>query len=171
MGRVNALMDHLAPDTINNLVCAAKQRIEDANRLIEQDRFLAALYFFGYSVEMNLCAAYYRNAGFSPNKAIDRDTRRRHMAKARQLKLMESDPHPLVGWTRFLEWRRSINKELTSREAQLLKEAISRAEMAYKHWRPELRYKTTQVSRDQIQEVRRAAIWFIENQGDLSGRD
>ncbi len=93
------------------------------------------------------------------------------MAKARQLKLMESDPHPLVGWPRFMEWRRSINKELTSREAQLLTEAIHRAELADKHWRPELRYKMMKVSWDQLQEVRRAAIWFIEHRDDLCGRD
>jgi len=137
MGQINPLADHLAPDSINTLERAAEQRIEDANRLMEQQRLLAALYFFGYSVEMNSCAAYDRNAGFSPNLPIDRDTRQRHLARARHLGLMESDPHPLVGWTRFLEWRRSLDRELTSRQSQLLKEAIGKAEVAYRHWRPE----------------------------------
>jgi hypothetical protein len=45
-------------------------------------------------------------------------------------------------------------------------EASSRkAEMVYKHWRPELRYKTTNVAPNQLDEVRRAATWFIEQRG------
>jgi hypothetical protein len=177
MSRVNSLANHLAPDTINNLERAAGQRIEDANRLMEQKRFLAALYFFGYSVEMVLSAAYYRSAGFSPNMPIDRDARQRRMAKARQLTmttgqpLMESDPHPLVGWARFLEWQRSASRELTAPEVQLLKEAIRHAGLVYRHWRPELRYKTSQVTGDQIEEVRRSASWFIKHREDLPGRD
>ncbi len=59
MGQVNPLADRLAPDTINHLKRAAEQRIEDAGRLMEQKRYLAALHFFGYSVEMSSCAAYY----------------------------------------------------------------------------------------------------------------
>jgi len=177
MSRVNPLADHLAPDSIKRLQRAAEQRIEDAHRLMEEKRFLAALYFFGYSVEMVLSAAYYRSAGFSPNMPIDRDTRQRRMAYARLLRtpdgqpLMESDPHPLVGWARFLEWQRSASEELTSREVQLLKESIRSAERAYKHWRPELRYKTTQVTPGQVEEVQKAASWFMQHQDELSGRD
>ncbi|HZW35187.1 MAG TPA: hypothetical protein VFF52_30980 [Isosphaeraceae bacterium] len=177
MSQAKSLADHLSPDSVNRLQRAAEQRVEDANWLMAQNRFLAALYFFGYSVEMVLSAAYFRSAGFSPNMPIDRDTRQRRMAKARQLMmttgqpLMEGDPHPLVGWARFLEWQRSALRELTAREVQLVKEAIRNAGLVYKHWRPELRYKTTQVMPDQIQEVRRAAIWFIEHRDDLCGRE
>jgi hypothetical protein len=176
MGRVTPLAEHLAPDTIYNLERAAEQRIEDANRLVQQNRLLVALYFFGYSVEMSLCAAYYRCTGLSPNMRIDRNMRELRMKKARNLRtstgnpLMESDPHPLVGWARFLHWQRTANQELTRREVQLLKMAIRNAELAYKHWRPELRYKTAQVRPDQIEEVRVAAIWFIEHRDDLCGR-
>ncbi len=177
MSRVNSLVNRLAPDTINSLKRAAEERIEDARRLLERKRFLAALYLFGYSVEMVLASAYFRNAGFSPNMPIDRDTRHRHMGRARQLRtatgepLMEHDPHPLVGWARLLERRRSASSELTARESQLLEEAIDRAGLVYKHWRPELRYKTAQVAEDQVEEVRRSAIWFIKHREPLCGRD
>jgi hypothetical protein len=171
VSRIKPLADRLAPDTVNSLKRAAEQRVEDANRLLAHGRPLAALYFFGYSVEMVLCAAYYRNAGFSPNVPIDRDARQRRMARARQLMLMESDPHPLVGWARFLEWQRSTVGDLTSEDTRLLKEAIDKAGLVYKHWRPELRYKTAQVTEDQIEEVRRSATWFIKHREPLSGRD
>jgi hypothetical protein len=177
MSPVIALADHLAPDSIKRLQRAAEQRFEDARQLLDEKRLLASLYFFGYSVEMVLSAAYYRSAGFSPNMPIDRDTRQRRMAYARSLRtpngqpLMESDPHPLVGWARFLQWQRSASGELTAREVHLLKEAIHHAERAYKHWRPELRYKTMQVTVDQVEDVHEAASWFIQHRDDLTGRD
>lgn len=171
MSRIPPLADRLAPDTVNSLKRAAELRVEDANRLIDQGRLLASLYLFGYSVEMVLCAAYFRNAGFAPNLCIDRDTRHRRMTRARQLMLMEGDPHPLVGWARLLEWQRSTDGRLTSGETRLLKDAIERAGLVYRHWRPELRYKTAQVTEGQIEEVRRSATWFIQHRESLSGRN
>ena len=177
MSRVISLAAHLAPDSIKRLQRAAEHRFEDARRLLEQERLLASLYFFGYSVEMILSAAYYRSAGFSPNMPIDRDTRQRRMAYARTLRapdgqpLMESDPHPLVGWARYLEWQRSSSGNLAPREVQLLRAAIRNAELVYKHWRPELRYKSTQVSTDQVEEVQESAFWFLQHRDDLTGRD
>jgi hypothetical protein len=169
MSQVSPLAEHLVGDTINRLRRAANERHVDAKRLLEQNRVLAALYFFGYSVEMCLSAAYYRSAGFSPNVPIDRDTRQRRMAHARRLQmltgepLMNSDPHPLVGWARFLEWQRSASPELTMRDLQLLKEAVRKATVIYKHWRPELRYKTIGVTPKQLDEVHGAASWFIQH--------
>jgi hypothetical protein len=169
MSQVGSLADHLVADSINRLQRAASERHIDAKRLLEQHRVLAALYFFGYRVEMCLTAAYYRRAGFSPNVPIDRDTRQRRMAHARRLQtlsgepLMSSDPHPLVGWARFLEWQRSASPELTMREFHLLKEAVRKATLVYKHWRPELRYKTIAVTPMQLDEVYGAASWFIQH--------
>lgn len=89
------------------------------------------------------------------------------MAQARQLQapsgepLMNSDPHHLVGWARFLNWQ--AHGSGASSESQRLKEAVNKAVVIYRHWRPELRYKTTDVQLGQLEEVRRAAIWFVEN--------
>ena len=80
---------------------------------------------------------------------------------------MNSDPHPLVGWARFLQWQRSASAELMEAEKQLLNEAINKAELVYRHWRPELRYKTTEVLQGQLDEVRKAALWFVEHRESL----
>jgi hypothetical protein len=61
MARDSLLANHLAPDSIKRLKRAAEHRFQDAERLIEQKRFLASIYFLGYSVEMVLSAAYYRS--------------------------------------------------------------------------------------------------------------
>jgi hypothetical protein len=121
---------------------------------------------------MCLAAAYYRSAGFSPNSPIERDTRERHMKRARSLEgadkrpLMDSDPHPLIGWARFLQWQR-LSSHLSDEQTNRLREALHKAEMVYKHWRPELRYKTNDVLPAQIEEERRCVDWFIANRGRL----
>jgi hypothetical protein len=173
MVEVPGLALHLSPDTINRLEQAAKNRYQEATRLREQRRLLCALYLYGYSVEMCLAAAYYRSAGFSPNSPIERDTRERQMKYARTLRdvdnkpLMDAHPHPLVGWARFLYWRRRLSSQLGADETRRLREALHKAETVYKHWRPELRYKTTDVSPAQLEEVRRCVDWFIANRGRL----
>jgi hypothetical protein len=173
MARIIPLAHHLSPDTVFRLKRAAKLRFKEADHLLAKKHRLAAVYFYGHCVEMCLSAAYFRSVGFSGNVPIDRDTRRRRMAQARQLRiasgepLMNNDPHPLVGWARFLQWQRNLPPAITTQESQRLKEAVNRAEKVYRHWRPELRYKTIDVRPDQSDEVRRAAAWFIENQERL----
>ena len=174
MSRVAPFANHLAPDSVCRLERAAERRYEDAVRLLAEPRHhLAALYLFGYCAEMCLSAPFFRGAGFHVNAPIGRDMRQRRMAQARQLRtptgqpLMNSDAHPLVGWARFLNWQRSASSELTDQEGQRLHEAINKAELIYKHWRPELRYKTSDVMLEQLAEARKAASWFIENRGLL----
>lgn len=174
MSQIVPLVSHLAPDTISRLERAAKNRYNDGERSSSAPAgYLGAVYLFGYSAEMCLAAAYYRGSGFAPNDPIDRDTRHRRMAQARQIRtstgepLMSSDPHPLVGWARFLEWQRSASPDLTDRERERLSEAIHKAELIYKHWRPELGYKIRDVVQSQFGEVRKAAMWFIEHRGQL----
>jgi hypothetical protein len=173
VSRIVSLADHLAPDSINLLERAAKQRMTDAACLSADGRRLTAVYFLGHAVEMCLCAAFFRSVGFAPNTPIDRDTRKRRMTHARQIQasdgqpLMSSDPHPLVGWARYLEWQRGLSGALSNQERGRLGEAVRRAGIAYRHWRPELRYKVTEVGAPVLAEVRMAAEWFIQHLGRL----
>lgn len=173
MSRIVSLAEHLAPDSIRLLERAAKQRVTDAACLSADGRRLAALYFLGYAVEMCLSAAYFRSIGFALNTPIDRETRKRRMTQARQVQssdgepLMSSDPHPLVGWARYLEWQRDLSGGLNEQERGRLREAVRRAKIVYRHWRPELRYKLTEPREAQLAEVRLAAEWFIQTLGRL----
>lgn len=172
MKDIPPLAERLASDTVARLERAALQRFTTAE-FLRTSRRLAALYLYGYTAEICLSAAYYRRAGFNPNAPIDRDTRQRRMAQARQLRttagepLMTSDPHPLVGWARFLEWQRLASGDLPAEDAQRLREAIHKAIAIYNYWRPELRYKTLEITENQLDEVRRAARWLIDNQAKL----
>jgi hypothetical protein len=173
MAETRALANHLARDCISLLEQAAKQRVQDATCLSEGGRRLAALYCLGYAVEMILTAAYFRSVGFGARSSIDRDTRHRHMIQARRTQgddrrfLMSSDPHPLDGWARLLEWRRLQVKDVSNAVRERLKDATRRASIVYRHWRPELRYKVTDVNAAQLAEVRLATEWFIQHIGRL----
>lgn len=172
MNQVTPLADHLAPDTINQLERAAAHRHDDGLALLRVKHNLAGVYLFGYSAEMCLAAAYFRAVGFAAKRVIERDERLRHMARAKNLKdadgksLMSSDPHPLVGWARFLKWQRFASK-ISTVEMRRLNDAIGHAEMLYKHWRPELRYKLVEVTAPQLAEVSKASTWFLEHRGRL----
>ena len=172
MGRVILLVERLAQDTINRLERAAGMRYDDAVELCSKRRYLGAVYLFGHSVEMCLAAAFFRAAGFSPNAPIDRDTRQRQMKRARQITtaagtpVMNTDSHPLVGWARFLEWQRLASNP-TAAEKQTLKEAIKKAEIAYKFWRPELRYKSIDFTPAQVDQVHKVTSWFVANRARL----
>jgi hypothetical protein len=162
------LGERLSPDTIAKLERAAQHRFASAEILRSRERRLAALYLYGYSAEICLSVAYYRSAGFSRHAPINRETRQRRMAQARQLRtasgepLMNSDPHPIVGWARFLERQRLLLGDLRQQDQQRLREAINKATLIYSYWRPELRYKTTEITDRQLQEVQRAAKWLID---------
>ena len=80
---------------------------------------------------------------------------------------MSSEPHPLVGWARFLEWQRRLRGGLKPQEFRRLREAVQKAEQVYRHWRPELRYKLTNVAMEQLDEVRQCVHWFIKQRGHL----
>ena len=120
--------ESLAPDTINRLERAARQRYETGTRLLNQSRRLDALYLFGYCAEMCLATSYFRSWGFPPNAEIDRDLRDRHMKRARDLKLMSGDPHPIVGWAFLLQSQRILGGGLDDSDKIRLRLAIANAD-------------------------------------------
>jgi hypothetical protein len=176
MANAPAFAAHLAPDSVRQLERAAAERFEEGERLKNQHRLLGAAYLFGYSVEMCLAAACFRSAGFSPAQMIGEDARRRRMAQARQLlhpdgnPVMSNAPHPLDGWARYLQWlqwHRRQPQTVDLAAERRLDEAVRKAKLVYKHWRPELRYKTAQVSQKQFDELYPCVRWFIQQLGHL----
>lgn len=170
---IRNLAHHLAPDTVRQWEQSSERRFREGECLMKNKHLLGAIYLYGYSVEMCLAAAYFRSVGFRPDQVVDDDIRCFRMKQARQEKhldgkpLMSSDPHPLVGWARLLEWHRLRLGNVPTPERNRLREAVRKAEQVYKHWRPELRYKSTNVSIDQFNEVRLCVHWFIKQHGRL----
>jgi hypothetical protein len=165
-----SLAQRLSADSPAKLERAAQNRFDTAEILRGKERRLAAVYLYGYCAEMCLSSAYFRSAGFTAIMPIDRDTRNRRMAQARRQRgangefLMNSDPHPIMGWAQFLYWHRLIPGTMTAQQDQCLKEAIKKATLLYQNWRPELRYKVVEITDSQVADVRHAADWILKNQ-------
>jgi len=158
---------------------AACSRYDEAEDLRRRNHLLAALYLYGFSAEMCLAAAYFRRAGFPREEIIDGGQRNVHMAQAQKTRdaagepLMGRDKHPVDGWARLLEWqrRRDPSRPLSPEEERLFGDAVIRAKQVYiyRHWRPRLRYTTVHVAREQLDEVRECADWFIRHRHELTG--
>jgi hypothetical protein len=56
---------------------------------------------------------------------------------------------------------------LSPQDEQRLREAVNKAVLIYNYWRPELRYKITEVNERYLHDVQRAAKWLIDNQSQL----
>ncbi len=165
------------PDTVGQLEVAACNRYDEAEDLRRRNHLLAALYFYGFSAEMCLAAAYFRRAGFPREQSIPPGQRNLHMAQAQTTydsagePLMGRDKHPVDGWARLLEWQRQRDalRPIGAEERRLFGDAVTRAKQVYRHWRPRLRYTTVHVAPEQLDEVRRCADWFIRHRHELAG--
>ena len=64
------LLDRLQPDSIAEFRLAAQQRFLDGEIAGDRDRRTAAIYLWGYAVEMLLKAAYFEVDGFPERQPI-----------------------------------------------------------------------------------------------------
>lgn len=167
------LARHLAPLSIRSLRVAAEQRHRDALQLLaragakpDRKHRWAAVYLWGYTAEMMLGAAAFKAMGFSLTEKIDDDTRRLKMSQARKTTfadgapLMGNEPHPIVGWARYFVHLRSTSNPIRGVDAANL---LSRVDVVWRHWRPDLRYHAADVADRQLSEVRDAVEWLLEN--------
>ena len=155
------LADQLGEDTVFRFVRSAPMRLAEGDVLSEKHP-LAAIYFYGYAAEMTIKAAYFNNLGFSQLTEIDKDTRNRAMADARSRHLMESHPHDILGWARYLVWSKA-NLHTPAYEPKLGIQIITHATSVYDQWRPQMRYRNTVPSSEIVPVVRAAAAWFVAN--------
>jgi hypothetical protein len=151
--------------SISTLEAAAPWRMAEAATLEKSGRRGAAVYLFGYAVEIWLTAACYRICGYSVGSLIDQRIRSRLVAEARNLRLMSSEPHDFAGWVRYLilirkqtsaGYGRSFAVELETRVSDL-----------YENWKPRMRYKAVTPSAAELNQVRDAALWMQERYNRL----
>src|SRR4051812_29277882 len=89
-------------DSVKEFECAAAERFIEAELLHKRSRDLAAIYLWGYAVEMRVKAAFFRSAGFAPPQAISRTDRADHAALARTLGLLNPPgPHEISVWAQL----------------------------------------------------------------------
>ena len=160
---VKTLAEQLGPDTIRKFERAAPQRIKEAETLVVGEHRLTAIYLYGYAIEMLLKAVYFKQIlRYGVNMEIDRETRTRVEARARDSELMSrSEPHDFSGWARLLvEDRRVLKKD--EYEKKFGQQIVDKAALAYEKWRPAMRYRVTDASEGDVQAIQSVAGWFLQ---------
>jgi hypothetical protein len=149
-------------DCVAEFENAAVQRFAEAEVLLKRSRHLGAIYLFGYSVEMRVKAAFFRNAGFTDGRLISREDRSHAIGMSATLGLPASPgPHDIAGWAAL-----AVAARLTTArpyETALGNLIVAQATSLYLIWREVLRYRATQPMPREIRTVRVIANWFAKN--------
>ena len=184
------LVARLGYDTIMKLEAAADQRFREAEILVDKDEWTGAVYLFGYVAEMALGCAYLRFQEKYRKKdgeelEITLNERKVMLNQARlaldsagedqwavfkrvwpkdtlkHLKRIE-EPHPIYGLALLLHV--IISRRGSSEDRKpLAKEIVDRASAIRLNWEPKLRYRADEPSKQEFEEVRAAAKWFLKN--------
>jgi hypothetical protein len=160
----------LGTDVVPTLEKAAAQRLAEADTLWEAGHGLAAIYLYGYSVEMRIKAAYFRfdfqTQGLDPRTIID--AARRNLAAGQFAALgLRKKPgqHDVLGWAQLLVARRVI---LAMRYAPILeRELVNQSRTLSDRWIETLRYRSNTPYRHEVRNVREVAAWFACNYYNL----
>ena len=162
-----SLIDKIEDPTLSQIEKAATQRFAEAVWLVEGRHRLAAVYFFGYVVEIVLCLAYFRMKDSSPMVPIkSKDVNQAFKAAKSRNKTNGNKAHPIDGWAKLLiEEQRSLHPPpFDEKLVLLIRERVS---AIVDLWRPTLRYQSFDVSEEQVNAARHAADWFLKNSSRL----
>lgn len=162
-----SLIDKIEDQTLSQIEKAATQRFAEAVWLVEGHHRLAAVYFFGYVVEIVLCAAYFKMIDFGQNELITTTKLNLPLKTAKaKSKMDKGKAHPIDGWADLLiEGRDSLHPPpFDEKLVLLIRERVS---AIVDLWRPTLRYQSFDVSEEQVNEARHAADWFLKNSSRL----
>jgi hypothetical protein len=151
-------------DSVPGFERAAVRCFHDAGRLRICDRRLAAIYFYGYSVEMWIKAAYFRTlflfSGLPVKTRIDGYRRKVAVDEWNALGLpRRPSPHDIAGWAELLIAKRASLG--VAHPTPLGNEIVNRATTVYdSYWREYMRYRSIAFSLSEVSLVRAETKWF-----------
>jgi hypothetical protein len=151
-----------SPDCVAHFHIAAQTRCHDALLLAEHGASAAAIYFWGYAVEMLLKAAYFRLIGYTSQQVIAlADLRRAVKFGQLQFKVPFAHRlHDIDSWARLLiEQRRHLHRPYSS--AGFAAAVHIQAQIVHQRWREFIRYKPNVPYRHEVERVGEAANWFV----------
>jgi hypothetical protein len=155
-------------DTIAHLEAAARQRFEEASLLYYGRRTYAAIYLYGYAIEMWLKAAYFHNEGIiaaftDPISRVDRD-RAWSQRIAAGAPNRSTNHHDIAIWADLLIYIRQTAGIYPPYVPLTITTLRNYAAIAYDHWNEEMRYQHLDpVHAVEVDEMRRVAEWFSDN--------
>lgn len=166
------LPQRFAVECVREFRLTARIRYNDAEVLAAQDRRAAAIYLWGYSVEMTLKAAYFQLVGFSPTQVIAGSDLRLALGNspasmARQLGMTPSGNfHDLVGWADLIaQYRSTFGPQYPSQ--QFGDDIGSRVSLVARYWTESMRYHKNRAYGYEVAQVRGAVRWLLDRSQDV----
>jgi hypothetical protein len=149
-------------DCIEEFERAAAQRHAEAIVLDKRSRKLAAIYLFGYSVEMRIKSLYFYNAGFGPSIPILVTDRASAVSMWQMLGLpTKPGPHDILGWAQLAVAARATTR--LTQYGSLGTDAVAHAQSLGPVWSEVLRYRCCEPRTSEWKLARSVAQWFGRN--------
>ncbi len=156
-------------DSLGKLEKAAIARMREAESLHQQGHRLAAVYLYGYVIEISLKTAYYRLIGLAPNTQINtllhrrpaEDLIKRMVGLPAHLQGSTIAGHNVVGWARLIDQvRSSANSICGPFDSVFAKELDRRMQDVFNCWAEFLRYRVNRPYNVEVANVRNNARWI-----------
>jgi hypothetical protein len=153
-------------DFVSTFEAAARRNFIDATALRRSNRRAAAIYLYGYSVEMRVKAAYFRFHFHAVGLPTDTRITAQLRSSERDAWLAIGAPwkpgqHDIEGWANLL-----VRKRVSLGMAYAVpfaNEVITRAAGVYSSWREYMRYRSIRVFDSEIRTVQSNADWYRRN--------
>lgn len=162
------LPQRCSPDSIREFRLAAEERFQDGLCMAAAGRRTAAVYVWGYAVEMTLKAAYFQTLGFLLNQTIALS--HLHGAKANAPALgvvwQGNNLHSIESWAELLVATRATQPGWAYANPAFAGWVVGRARSLGGLWRETLRYRKNVAYAFEVVRAKNAAEWFL-----LNGRD
>lgn len=158
------LPQRVCKDTVREFRAAAAERYLDACILAHEGRRTAAIYLWGYVVEMMLKAAYFSAFGYDPDEEITRAdlVAARHLAPSLGL-IWTGNLHSIHDWGQLLVRTRASVPGLAYSDAAFASRVATTAYRIALLWTEILRYHKSVAYRHEVRQVSEAVEWFWDS--------
>ena len=167
-----SLLHRLRPDSIDEFDAAADERFRDAVRLADADRRTAAIYLFGYAVEMLLKAGSLRLVGYADVDPVTTAALRQYIGVdnnsiARSLGMAGTkNLHDLTSWAELVVAYRSAHGPKYS-DVAFADALRTHVKTIHRFWSESLRYHRNIAYNYEVEQVRSASQWVIDNRAGI----
>jgi hypothetical protein len=163
------LVERFTDDSISQFRISGSIRYKDAWELYYSGRLTAAIYLWGYAVEMALKVAWFSNVlQYDDARIIQRSdlNQARDLAKNTYGLPWQGGLHNLESWANLINQHRiSIGNYYS--DVNFGNQALLQSRIVYSRWRETLRYKKNRAYIFEADSVAEATEWFLLNSSIL----
>jgi hypothetical protein len=162
------LVERFIDDSISQFRASALIRNEDAWELYYRGRFTAAIYLWGYVVEMTLKVAWFSNVlKYDDNKILKRlDLQQAGELAKKSYGIPWGGLHDIEGWAGLITKHRITNGNYYT-NSDFGTQVLLQSQTVYSRWRETLRYKKNRAYIFEAETIAQATRWFLLNSSIL----